>query len=243
MQDVESIISGALAEHDLGALREQFVEQGGVVVIEDAIPPALLDALVAGVDAARNELHRNYVPRQKQGGSASRFTLDRVEGRFGDLYRSPALRKVVNELSGQTLLDCRPGDAHMYALYYYTEPGDYIGWHYDTSFYRGKRYTLLLGLIDNESCRLECDLHTRDDDHANERVVIDTKPGSIVFFDGDALWHQVTPLAEGDSERVILTFEFVTDPRMNPWRRFISDVKDAVAYFGFRDVFLGPKTS
>jgi hypothetical protein len=43
--------------------------------------------------------------------------------------------------------------------------------------------------------------------------------------------------------RVSLTFEYVTDARMRPWRRFISNMKDAVAYFGFRQVFrsLGAK--
>ena len=37
-------------------------------------------------------------------------------------------------------------DPHAYALYFYTRPGDHIGWHYDTSYYAGRRYTLLLGL-------------------------------------------------------------------------------------------------
>jgi hypothetical protein len=36
---------------------------------------------------------------------------------------------------------------------------------------------------------------------------------------------------------VSLTFEYVTDPRMHPWWRLISNMKDAVAYFGFRQVF------
>jgi hypothetical protein len=57
-----------------------------------------------------------------------------------------------------------------------------------------------------------------------------------VFFDGDKLHHRITPLAAGE-RRVSLTFEYVTDRRMRPWRRFISNMKDAVAYFGFRQVF------
>ena len=46
----------------------------------------------------------------------------------------------------------------------------------------------------------------------------------------------ITPLAAGE-RRVSLTFEYVTDRRMRPWRRFVSNMKDAVAYFGFRQVF------
>jgi len=58
----------------------------------------------------------------------------------------------------------------------------------------------------------------------------------MVFFDGDKLLHRVTPLADGEV-RISLTFEYVTDPSMRPWRRVFSNMKDAVAYFGFSEVF------
>ena len=31
--------------------------------------------------------------------------------------------------------------------------------------------------------------------------------------------------------------QFVTDQRMTPFKRFVSDMKDAISYFGFREVF------
>jgi len=37
--------------------------------------------------------------------------------------------------------------------------------------------------------------------------------------------------------------EFVTDQSMHPWRRLVSNVKDAVAYFGLREVFGGKPAS
>jgi hypothetical protein len=46
----------------------------------------------------------------------------------------------------------------------------------------------------------------------------------------------VTPLGENE-ERVSLTLEYVTDPSMPPFKRFVSNMKDAIAYFGFRTVF------
>ena len=54
--------------------------------------------------------------------------------------------------------------------------------------------------------------------------------------EADRLRHRITPLAAGEM-RVSLTFEYVTDPTMRLWRRVISNMKDAVAYFGFRQVF------
>jgi len=61
-------------------------------------------------------------------------------------------------------------------------------------------------------------------------------PGGLVFFDGDTLRHRISP-AKDNEMRVSLTFEYVTDPNMRPWRRVISNFKDAIAYFGFRQVF------
>ena len=47
-------------------------------------------------------------------------------------------------------------------------------------------------------------------------------------------------LRSGTGEkRVSLTFEYLTDVRMRFGRRLISNMKDAVAYFGFRQVFRG----
>jgi hypothetical protein len=121
-------------------------------------------------------------------------------------------------------------------LYFYTRAGDHIGWHYDTSYYAGRRYTLLIGLIDDSSCRLDYELHTRETDARAVPGSVRIPPGGLVFFDGDKLRHRITPLKEGE-RRVSLTFEYVTDPNMHLGWRLISNMKDAVAYFGFSQVF------
>ena len=59
---------------------------------------------------------------------------------------------------------------------------------------------------------------------------------TLVLFNGDKLWHAITPLGEGE-ERVSLTLEYVTNPRMSPFKRFVSNMKDSIAYFGFSEVF------
>jgi hypothetical protein len=139
-------------------------------------------------------------------------------------------------VSGERLQTSPAEDPHAYALYFYTRPGDHIGWHYDTSYYAGRRYTLLLGVVDESSCRLDYELHTREPGHAKVPGSVRIPPGGLEFFDGDKLRHRITPLADGEL-RVSLTFEYLTDPTMRPWRRFMSNMQDAVAYFGFRQVF------
>jgi hypothetical protein len=196
--------------------------------------------LLAAVAAAEPAVNRNYLPGHKQGGSVSRHLLDRLAPFVAQVYSLAALARFLETLAGESLQLSPPDDPHAYALYFYTRPGDHIGWHYDTSYYAGRRYTLLLGVLDQSSCRLDYELHTRE---PGAKVVPDSvqiPPGGLVFFDGDKLRHRITPLGEGE-QRVSLTFEYVTDQSMHPGWRLISNLKDAVAYFGLRQVFRSRK--
>jgi hypothetical protein len=217
-------------------LRRTFVEQGDFLYLENFLPAEVTAELVAAVSAVGGAVNRNYLPGHKQGGSVGRHTIDELAPFIAELYRSAALMNWLEELSGERLLPSPMEDPHAYALYFYTRAGDHIGWHYDTSYYRGRRFTLLLGVIDDSSCRMDYELHTRDPGVATVAGSVRYPPGALVFFDGDKLRHRITPLARGET-RVSLTFEYVTDPRMHSWWRLISNIKDAVAYFGLRQVF------
>ncbi|WP_425495874.1 HalD/BesD family halogenase [Paraburkholderia bonniea] len=225
--------TGAL---DNAALSASFAGQGAFLYLDDFLAPEVTAQLAHTAHALLGEVNRNYLPGHKQGGSVSRHTIDQFAPFIAELYRSPGLIAWLEKLSGDTLQLSPADDPHAYALYYYTRAGDHIGWHYDTSYYDGRRYTVLLGVIDQSSCRLDYELHTRDPDRPDEPGSVQIPPGGLVFFDGDKLRHRITPAAANEM-RVSLTFEYVTHPTMRPWRRFISNMKDAIAYFGFRQVF------
>jgi len=229
-------LSDALCRLDLQAQRTRFIEQGAFLYLEEFLPSELTTQLIAAVQAVRASVNRNYLPGHKQGGSVSRHTLDQLAPIVGQLYRSRVLIDWLGRLAAEGLQVSPADDPHAYALYFYTRPGDHIGWHYDTSYYAGRRYTLLLGLIDESTCRLDYELHTRERGAPVVAGSVKIPPGGLVFFDGDRLRHRITPLGENEI-RVSLTFEYVTDPRMSPWWRLISNMKDAVAYFGLRQVF------
>lgn len=233
--DPEQALAAHLPALDAVSARRDFEEQGAFLFIEDFLPPEVTRGLIACVRAVQGEANRNYLPGHKQGGSISRHLIDEKIPFIAELYRSPTLIRWLESLCGDALLPSPEDDPHAYALYFYTRPGDHIGWHYDTSYYDGKRYTLLLGVIDDSSCRLEYRLHTRDDKPVVSGAAC-MKPGGFVFFDGDTVHHRVTRLGEHE-ERVSLTFEYVTDPTLRGSRRILSNLKDAVAYFGFRQVF------
>jgi hypothetical protein len=229
-------VSSRLQSLPTQALRNEFVDQGAFLYLPHFLCAEITAQLAAAVAAVTTSVNRNYLPGHKQGGSVSRHTIDRLAPFIGELYRSEALIRWLGELAGERLQVSPSDDPHAYAFYFYTRAGDHIGWHYDTSYYAGRRYTLLIGVIDQSSSRLDYQLHTREAGVAMVPGSLQIPPGGLVFFDGDKLRHRITPLAAGEM-RVSLTFEYVTDPTMRLWRRVISNMKDAVAYFGFRQVF------
>jgi hypothetical protein len=236
------MMEARISKLDPQSLRGEFVRQGAFLYLSDFLAPEVTAELVAAVTAVEPAINRNYLPGHKQGGSVSRHTIDRLAPFIAELYRSPALIRLLEQLAGERLQVSPPDDPHAYALYFYTRPGDHIGWHYDTSYYAGRRYTLLLGVLDQSSCRLDYELHTRESGMPVVPGSVQIPPGGLVFFDGDKLRHRITPLGENE-KRVSLTFEYVTDQSMHPWWRFISNLKDAVAYFGLRQVFRRRKGS
>jgi hypothetical protein len=232
-------VAGALARVDVDALRRTYWEQSEFVFLERWLPGPLVTRMVAEVERVRPAVNRNYIPRHKKGGSVSFHTLVEQAPTILALYRAPAFVAFLESLTGRRLQPCPPRDPHACALYFYTEPGDHIGFHFDTSYYRGARFTVLVGLIERSSSRLVCQLHKRSPDKTPVELALATHPGTFILFNGDMLWHSITPLGEGE-ERVSLTLEYVTDPSMHPVKRLFSNLKDAVAYFGFRNVFRKP---
>ena len=233
---VAETVAQALAGVSVDDVRRRYWEQNEFVYLERWLPAPLVDRMVAEVNRVRPSINRNYIPRHKKGGSVSFYTLQTEAPTIVALYRAPAFIGFLAGLTGQRLQPCPPRDPHSCALYFYTEPGDHIGFHFDTSYYRGARYTVLLGLVERSSSRLVCQMFKNDPTRSPVEVRLATHPGTFILFNGDKLWHSITPLGEGE-ERVSLTLEYVTDPSMHPVKRLFSNLKDAVAYFGFRAVF------
>jgi hypothetical protein len=237
---VAAEVHRALAELDVRAVRDAYWRQNEFVALPRWLPKAVVERLVDEVERVRPAIHRNYIPRHKKGGSVSYYTLVQQAPAVLTLYRLPAFVDFLRSVTGRALQPCPATDPHACALYFYTEPGDHIGFHFDTSYYKSTRYTVLVGLIDRSSSRLVGQPYKRRPDHEPVEVTLATEPGTLVLFNGDNLWHAITPLGPGE-ERVSLTLEYVTDPVMTPFKRFVSNMKDAIAYFGFRSVFGGAR--
>ncbi|TKB71122.1 MAG: 2OG-Fe(II) oxygenase [Nitrospira sp.] len=228
LQQTES----ALKAIDIDPLHSAYWEQHECVVLERLLPPPLVEHLALEAERVRPFVNRNYVPRHKKGGSVSAYVLRQEAPETMALYHSEIFRRFLSRLTEATLLLCPDQDPHAFALYYYTEPGDHIGFHYDTSYYKGARYTVLVGLVERSThCRLVARLYKGSRNREIREVRIPMDPGTVVVFNGDKLWHAVTPLGEQE-ERIVLTLQYVTNREMGLLKRMFSNLKDAFAYFG-----------
>lgn len=218
------------------AIVETYKAQDEFIALPAFLGAEPVASMVDEANALRSRINRNYVPGIKKGGAVSWFDVAKSAPAIRDLYQSPDFIAWLGAVTGEQLQTCPDSDPHACALYYYTEEGDHIGWHYDTSFYRGKRFTVLLGLIQRSRSELVARLHHKEAQRDDVEVRISTEPGTLVVFNGDRCWHMVSPCGPQE-DRVVLSMEYVTDRRMGFVPRLISSVKDAVAYFGIRGLF------
>lgn len=234
----------AIRSLDRPRLRREYWEQNEFLFIPEFLPRELVESyFVPQAQAVKGALNRNYIPGHKKGGSVSYYQVSQKAPHFLELYRAPAFMGFLADLTKSPLELCPDNDPHACALYYYTEAGDHIGWHYDTSYYKGARYTILMGLLDrSQQCRLVAQLYKDVPGKTMRELQLATAPGDLVIFNGDKLWHAVTPLEAG-AERIVLTMEYVTNRDMTPFNRIYSNLKDAFAYFGLKALLGRPASS
>lgn len=239
--EVEEGIQRAVAAIDLASLSRSYWDQHEFIFLDRFIPNEIVDRCLSEAEQLRSQINRNFVPGHKQGGSVSFYTILSRAPALLALYRSSALLMFLSQIVKESLMLCPENDPHSCALYYYTKPGDHIGFHYDTSYYKGKRYTVLIGLVErSQHCRLMARVHMGQAGHQVRETRIPMEPGSTVIFNGDKLWHAVTPLGNGE-ERIVLTLQYVTNQEIGPFKKLFSNLKDAVAYFGPAALWSGPK--
>lgn len=233
-----SSLEPAVSRQDLQQLRQSYLDQGEFVVVPDFLPSVTLGEWMEQLELLKPHIHRNFIPKHKKGGSVAYDTVAALAPSMDGFYQSRQLIGFLSRLVDAPLIPCPPDDPHRCALYSYTEEGDHIGFHYDTSYYKDRRWTVLVGLQDESSSRLECHLHTRSANKARpvEKLSLQVKPGMMVIFNGDKVWHRVTPILK-DEFRYIVSMQYVTNVHMNPFMRFVSNMKDAIAYFGLKGVF------
>ena len=153
IQTIATKISAVLSEINRDEWTRQYWEQGEFIAKERLMPSSLVDKFMREVDGVRPKINRNFIYKHKKGGSVSYHVLQQSGPAILSLYQHQDWINLLSHIAGVPLLLCPDEDPHACALYFYTEPGDHIGYHYDTSYYNGARYTVLIGLRDQSSSR------------------------------------------------------------------------------------------
>lgn len=226
-------IDAALDRLDFDALAREYWAQDEFLFIPEFLPPGAVGVLLDDVRRLEPDQNRNYIARHKKGGSVSHFAIAEDGPALLAFYRSERFRRFLSRLVRADLKLCPDEDPHACALYFYTEAGDHMGYHYDTSYYKGARYTVLFGLVQDSASRLLCRLHTRRAGREPVDLAVATEPGSMVIFNGDKVYHGVSSAGAGE-RRVVFTMEFVTSQEIGRVQRLYSNLKDAFGYFGIR---------
>ncbi len=98
-------------------LRADFARQGAFLCLDEFLSPETTSQVAASARSLIHQANRSYLPGHKQGGSVSRYTIERLAPFIAQLYRSQALIGLLEGICGDTLLPCPDDDPHAYALY------------------------------------------------------------------------------------------------------------------------------
>jgi hypothetical protein len=207
---IEQEVARAIEGLDLLETRRCYREQNEFVILDRFITRPAVDQFLREVDLLTPGMNRNDVSGHKKEGRVNFYALLSQAPGILSLYRSPSLLTFLSRLVDSSLRLCPENDPHSCTVNYYTEPGDHIGFHFDRSYYKGKHYSVLVGLVErSEHCRLVARVRKRGKTEEIRETRIPMDPGTVVLFNGDKLWHAVTPLGKSE-ERIILTLQYVT---------------------------------
>ena len=126
-------------------------------MVEDFLSSEVLSRWEVELEKLKPHIHRNYLPGHKKGGSVAYQTVNAL---------APSITGCITarRCSGSFVAWSAPKSMNVrritppVRLYAYTEEGDHMGWHYDTSYYKDRRWTVLVGFKDDpaRACFATC---------------------------------------------------------------------------------------
>ncbi|MSP59216.1 MAG: 2OG-Fe(II) oxygenase [Myxococcales bacterium] len=238
---VEEDVNQAIARLDFDGVRRTYQTQDEFIYLPELFPLRIIESLRGEALGLGPRVVRNHVPFVRKGGFVGYQTLQERAPAIVAAYRSAALVSLLSRLVGRPLYLKSESDPHSCVLYYYTKPGDHLGYHYDTcGCERGSSYTALIGLRDRSTQIVDCHLFKENPLRPTLRIPVKTTPGSLVAFNGSTVWHGVTRLGRGE-ERVVLSLSYRTDRPMTPVRRWRETWKDRLLFSGLGDFLPGKR--
>jgi len=117
-----------------------------------------------------------------------------TDGRF--------VKYVANSIQGVDKLHLSAMDRDRMFLRLYTDSTDFVNWHYDNNFSSGRRFTAIIPIkIDSGNTSMLQYM----DNQTHEVVDVDCDISTMYIFEGDNLFHRVTPQSDdANCDRIVL---------------------------------------
>lgn len=131
----------------------------------------------------------------------------------------------ISEIIGEKVYTTPTTNPTTMSLLVYNQKGDHISWHYDINFYKGRFFTLLIPITNEDTCT-----NYEYMDENQQKRVQPVKLGQAILFEGDKVFHRASKLCDGE-KRVILSLQFVTNPCISIVNKILLRIKD-IAYIG-----------
>ncbi len=235
---LEAAIAAWAEGFDAAALARRYAEDDGAIVLPTLLPPEVVAGMAEEASALAGQSVRKHVPLLRKAGAVHHHPIVERAPTMHALHQSPSLLALLSRIAGIALEHRDPGEAHASALYTYSEPGDFMDWHYDECGCEpGDSFSTVVGVVDDSTSRLEIQTHRDRLDRAPLLTQVHTVPGTFAFFCGTRAYHRVTPLAAGQ-RRVTFAFTYVRAGR-RPGGVYEARLKlgNALVYFGLGHLF------
>jgi len=189
----------------------------GITIVKIRIPPKVMADCLKLKDQGK----RVVIPNWKGGETVP---TTKVTQEIINFYHSltPIISKVIGEKVYPTELNL-PTTC---AILTYNQPGDFINWHYDVNYFKGRFFTVLM-LVSKTP---DCDTKYEYKDENGITQQIDLEYGDCLIFEGPIIFHSASGLGKNQS-RSILSMQYSTDPTISWFNRMIMRLKD-IAYVG-----------
>lgn len=206
------------------------IKNDNIIYIENFLTPDFFNHIQNIFINKQYSTNDNYF-RKGNGVSFINLHKDIKYNDLLSLYYSEELSLIINKIFNKYLQRLSLNDKNACSLLIYTNKGDYIDWHYDISNLYGKRYTVLLTLVNKNNDTNELSENEFIYKVNNVEHKMKCKENSLVLFEGNNILHKSTPI-NNNEKRIILSMVFcdICQENSNLLLKIYDKVKDKTVY-------------
>ncbi len=147
--------------------------------------------------------HRVNIPGWKAGKTVDTSTLIKVCPKIIEEYKN--IQKYISNIIGEDVYTTSLSLKTSCVILVYDEKDDFINWHYDVNYYKGRFFTLLIPITKDDTCTSYIFKNNRGEP---ESVKLEAK--TALLFEGEHVFHMASKLCQGQ-KRIILSMQFTTN--------------------------------